>query len=256
MRYTKILFWAAISLFLTACASVKQYDGGEKSKDEVATITKDSLRIHFRLVNGRPQGAYGNSIQVLPGPTTLQVGYQIANLSSTTNHVISFNAIAGRDYVLDYWRNDMIWGIYLIDKTTNLTIAKGVPDTVISDDVGRDASLKNFSTPSDKAGIYIYRNELMGGQNKIKISLNDKLLGETQQKTYLYVEVPAGKQTIACISENKDTLDIEAKASQTYFVWQEVKMGMSTPRCKLQLVDAKKGQAGVKESNLATTMKY
>lgn len=253
MKHIRLLFLVSLSILLTACASVKQYDGNERSKDEVATVTKDSIRIHFRLINGRPQGMYGNSVQVLPGPATLHIGYQIANLSSAVNHVISFNAIAGREYFLDYWRDDMKWGVNLIDKTTNKIISKGVPDTVVSADQGKDAALKKFTAPYGKAGVYIYRNEVMGGNSRIRISLDGAPIGETQQQTYLYVEVPAGKHAIACTSENQDTLDIQVSESQTYFVWQEVKMGLTTPRCKLHLVDTKKGKAGVKESDLAVS---
>ena len=43
------------------------------------------------------------------------------------------------------------------------------------------------------------------------------------------------------------------EAGKTYFVWQEVKMGMFSARSRLGLVEAAKGQAGVKSCGLAVT---
>lgn len=255
MKYLSKILSIIVALSLAACASVQQYEGSERPKDQVATITKDSLRIHYRLVNGRTQGMYGNTVQVPPGPTTLVVGYQIANLASTSSLVVSFNAVAGKDYVLDYWRKEMTWGVYLIDKSVDKIIAKGISDAVLSSDAVRDAELKEFKEPARTGGVYIYRNEAMGGQNKIAISLDHEHLGDTQHNTYLYAEVTPGKHTIACSSENEDAIDIEAAPGKLYFVWQEVKFGISKNRCKLHLVESKKGQAGVVESKLAISTK-
>lgn len=116
-----------------------------------------------------------------------------------------------------------------------------------------DASAKQFVAPTDKAGVYIYRNESMGSAVKMDVDLNGKPIGQTVAKTYLYKEVPAGKHTITSKAENDSTLEVDAKAGTLYYIWQEVKMGVLSARSKLQLVDAATGKAGVSESKLAET---
>lgn len=77
--------------------------------------------------------------------------------------------------------------------------------------VKQDIALKNFNAPNDKnkAGIYIYRNEMLGAAIKMHIRLDGKVLGSTAVNTYLYKEVEPGKHTISSGAENTDTLTID-----------------------------------------------
>ncbi|BFG81415.1 DUF2846 domain-containing protein [Paraburkholderia terrae] len=117
-------------------------------------------------------------------------------------------------------------------------------------DPQRDATLKTFSAPQDKAAVYVYRNESIGGAVKMDVSLDGKPIGKTAAKTYLYEEVAPGHHQLLSEAENNSTLDIDVVAGKAYYVWQEVKMGIMYARNKLQLVDDQTGQAGVKESKL------
>lgn len=116
-----------------------------------------------------------------------------------------------------------------------------------------DAAAKQFVAPTDKAGLYIYRNESMGSAVKMDVDVDGKPIGQTVAKTFLYKEVPAGKHTIVSKAENDSTLEVDAKPGTLYYIWQEVKMGVLSARSKLQLVDASTGKAGVNESKLAET---
>ncbi|MGU7783240.1 DUF2846 domain-containing protein [Burkholderia sp. PU8-34] len=118
-------------------------------------------------------------------------------------------------------------------------------------DPQRDAELKTFKTPQEKAAIYVYRNESMGGAIKMPVTLDGKILGDTAAKTYLYSEVEPGRHQLVSKAENDSTLDVDTVAGKIYYVWQEVKMGIMYARSKLQLVDDTTGQDGVKESKLA-----
>ena len=120
-------------------------------------------------------------------------------------------------------------------------------------DAKQDAALKTFSVPADKAGVYIYRNESMGGAVKMDVELNGKVIGQTAAKTYLYKEVAPGKHTISSKAENTDSIEIEAKPGTLSYIWQEVKMGVLYARTKLHLVDETKGKKGVLETKLAET---
>jgi len=118
-------------------------------------------------------------------------------------------------------------------------------------DAKQDATLKTFTVPADKAGIYIYRNESMGAAVKMDVELDGKPLGQTAAKTYLYTQVEPGKHTITSEAENTDTLDVDVKPGTLTYVWQEVKMGIMYARTKLHLMNDADGEAGVLETNLA-----
>ena len=117
-------------------------------------------------------------------------------------------------------------------------------------DATRDAELKTFKPKSDKAALYVYRNENFGAAIKMTVLLDGKILGDTAAKTYLYTEVAPGKHRLVSKTENESVLDFDAVAGRIYYVWQEVKMGLFAARSNLQLVDEKDGQAGVLESKL------
>jgi hypothetical protein len=118
-------------------------------------------------------------------------------------------------------------------------------------DAGQDAALKTFKVAPDRAGIYIYRNESMGGAIRMDVTIDGVTLGQTAARTYLYTEVSPGFHTIVSKAENDDTIGVEVKPGTLTYVWQEVKMGALYARTKLHLVDEAQGRKGVQESKLA-----
>ncbi len=120
-------------------------------------------------------------------------------------------------------------------------------------DAKQDATLKTFTIPKDKAGVYIYRNESMGAAIKMSVELDGKSIGQTAANTYLYKEVSPGKHTFTSKAENDSSIDVDAKPGTLLYIWQEVKMGLLSARSKLQLVDQAQGQKGVQETKLAET---
>jgi len=101
-----------------------------------------------------------------------------------------------------------------------------------------------------KALIYLYRNEWMGGNAKMEVSLDGRIAGKTQTKTFFVWEVDPGRHEIESEAENTDKLVLNVEAAKTYFVWQEVKSGIWFPRTRLHLVDDAKGRAGVEECKM------
>lgn len=118
-------------------------------------------------------------------------------------------------------------------------------------DAQQDAALKSFATKPDVAGVYIYRNENFGSAIRMSISLDGQPVGRTAAKTFLYKEVAPGKHTVSSKSENNDTLEIDTVGGQLYYIWQEVKMGLTYARTKLHLVSEEEGKKGVLETRLA-----
>lgn len=114
----------------------------------------------------------------------------------------------------------------------------------------QDAAAKSFTVKADKANLYIYRNESFGGAVKMPVLVDGKMVGDTMKMSYIKYEVAPGAHTIISKAENDAELKVDAAAGKNYFVWQEVKMGVWSARSALSLVDAEKGQAGVKECKL------
>ncbi len=117
----------------------------------------------------------------------------------------------------------------------------------------QDAAAKTFKAPADKAAIYVYRNESMGGAVKMDVAIDGQPVGQTAAKTYLYKEVAPGKHTVESKAENTDKVEVDAKPGMLYFIWQEVKMGALYARTKLHLVSEDDGKKGVNETKLAET---
>jgi hypothetical protein len=114
----------------------------------------------------------------------------------------------------------------------------------------QDAQYKRFVPQADQASIYIFRPELWEGHIKTPVKLNDRPVGSTTAKTFLYQSVPAGDYRITAQADNIALLNIRVEAGKIYYVYQSMKFVNSQMSTRLQLVDEKQGQAGVLVSAL------
>lgn len=113
-----------------------------------------------------------------------------------------------------------------------------------------DAQAKLFTPSTDKATVYIYRNESMGAAIKMPLLIDGQSVGDTAAKTYLRKELAPGSHTIVSKTEVDSSLSLDMKAGHTYYVWQEVKMGMFAARSALHEMDESKGRSGVEQCTL------
>ena len=120
-------------------------------------------------------------------------------------------------------------------------------------DSAQDTALKEFRVAPNKAGIYIYRNESIGGGVKMDVQINGADIGQTAAKTYLYKEVAPGKHKVSSKAENTDTVEVDVKPGTLAYIWQEAKMGVLYARTKLHVVSEADGKKGVRETRLAAT---
>ncbi|HVI53470.1 MAG TPA: DUF2846 domain-containing protein [Luteibacter sp.] len=112
---------------------------------------------------------------------------------------------------------------------------------------------KTFSPITDKAVVYIYRDEILGSAIKLHVSVDGIVVGDTGPKSFLQLALPPGPHTITSRGEKIASLSLDTQAGQTYYVWQEVKMGMWSANSMLHAVDTTKGQDGVRECELLQT---
>jgi Protein of unknown function (DUF2846) len=97
--------------------------------------------------------------------------------------------------------------------------------------------------------VYVYRNESLGAAVPMPLTVNGKLAGSTGAYTFFRFELPPGKHTFTSQGETSK-LELGTEAGQSYFVWQEVKMGVFAGGSKLQLVPEAAGRKAVLECAL------
>jgi len=131
-----------------------------------------------------------------------------------------------------------------------LLVLTGCASTPLADPA-QDAARKQFVARPDRAGLYIYRNESLGGGVRMDVSVDGKVLGQTVSHTYLYTELTPGRHSIRSEAENTSNLEFRAEPGRLYYIWQEVKFGILYARNKLHMVNDPEGQEGVRESRLA-----
>ena len=116
-------------------------------------------------------------------------------------------------------------------------------------------AVKQFNQPSqDKAGIYVYRKDtFVGAALKKDVWIDKKCLGQTAKGVFFYREVPANeKLEIATESEfSPNTITIDAKQGELYFIEQYIKMGAFVGGADLQLAHTETGKAEVRRLGMA-----
>lgn len=112
-----------------------------------------------------------------------------------------------------------------------------------------DAAAKKFMPNKSASQVYLFRDEMFGAAISMPVTVNGKFAGNTGPNSYFKFDLPAGKHTFASQGD-KSLLDLTTKNGETYYIWQEVKMGAFSAGSKLQLVDEARGQKGVLECSL------
>jgi len=94
-----------------------------------------------------------------------------------------------------------------------------------------DTLAKQMQPVSDKAVIFLFRNEAPSAPWALRVTLDGKEMGDTSALTYFRWTVEPGEHTIISYSENAPGLLIKAEAGRIYYVWQEVNIwSIARPR--------------------------
>lgn len=117
----------------------------------------------------------------------------------------------------------------------------------------QDSNAKTFSKPpADKAGLYVFRNSLMGQALKKAILLDGVLIGHTANKIYFYKEIPVGNHTLSTESEFGDnSITFQAEGGKNYYARQYMKMGVFLGGSDIEMVSEDEGKQEVLECELA-----
>lgn len=94
-----------------------------------------------------------------------------------------------------------------------------------------DTAAKTFETTTDKANIYIVRDEFIGAAVGMPLDINGKLLGKTSALTYILATVTPGTQNIISHAEktapylwtsNQEKIILSGKKSKWDSSWLEL----------------------------------
>ncbi len=114
---------------------------------------------------------------------------------------------------------------------------------------------KEFNAPSkDTAGIYVYRKDtFVGAALKKDVWIEKECVGQTAKGVFFYKEVPGDeKLEISTESEfSPNTLTINAKNGELYFVEQFIKMGAFVGGADLELANTDTGKSEVQRLGMA-----
>lgn len=117
-------------------------------------------------------------------------------------------------------------------------------------DAQHDAAVKTFTVAPDKAGIFIYRDEIFGAAVKMDVWLDGAHLGQNVVGSYLYKVVEPGRHVISSKAYATDALELEIKAGSFAFVHHGVAVASPFSDKKLQLIDETQGRKGVLTTRL------
>jgi len=117
-----------------------------------------------------------------------------------------------------------------------------------------DSVAKNLTPVEGKAIVYILRPSSMGTLIKIKIECNDRRIGSTKGKQYIYTMLDPGRHTFVSKSENRASLDVTLEAGKIYYIRQLVKMGALYARTGLELMDESNGKKALYSCKLSSDL--
>lgn len=90
-----------------------------------------------------------------------------------------------------------------------------------------------MEVPEGKALVYILRPSAMGFAIGMKVTCNNKEIGKTHGKKFIYKALEPGNYMFISHAENKAELPLQLEAGKKYYIEQQVKMGIIMARSKL-----------------------
>ena len=127
-----------------------------------------------------------------------------------------------------------IWIFLLSFLLTNCAVQKA--------SVEADSKAKQLVAPEGKAIVYIMRPGTLGFAVKFKVNCDEKYIGATGGKRFIYTIQDVGKHKIVSYAENNEELEITFEANNTYYIEQIPKMGIMMARNKLSILSVKEGK--------------
>ena len=109
----------------------------------------------------------------------------------------------------------------------------------------------------EKADVYVIRNSSVGSLVKMGVECNGVEIGSTKAKQYIYTVLDPGYYTfVSKTPENSASLGITLEAGKTYYIKQQVKMGIIAARTGLELMNELDGKKALNDCKLSPNNLY
>lgn len=115
----------------------------------------------------------------------------------------------------------------------------------------KDEMAKGLTPAEGKALVYILRPTAFGALIRMTVKCDTVPIGSTKANNYIYAMLDPGPHTLISHSENTFKLDITLEAGKTYYIKQQVKMGIAIAETGLVIIDEQEGQKYLKKCKLA-----
>ncbi len=115
-----------------------------------------------------------------------------------------------------------------------------------------DFQAKKMTPPAGKSLLYVVRPSSLGFAVSFEVFIDEKYIGTTGGSRYIYAVVAPGKHLLKSSAENDAFLPLNAVADSTYFVRQNVSMGLLKARNELELLNPFEGRAAMMDCSLSS----
>lgn len=111
--------------------------------------------------------------------------------------------------------------------------------------------IKSQMAPEGKALVYIIRPKSAAYLVTFKVSCDEKPIGSTGAKRFIYILLNPGLHKFVSNAENTSELFLEVESGKKYFLEQKLKMGLLTARNELVRLDEAAGMKKLKSCKLS-----
>ncbi len=112
-----------------------------------------------------------------------------------------------------------------------------------------------FPTSPTKATVYIFRNQSFASELNIPIVVDGVYVANLRPMSFIVMDLEPGVHSIVSRTAKPHSVEINTRANTNYFVWQQLSLGLLSPRSTLELVDGHRGELMVEPLKLLETFK-
>lgn len=103
--------------------------------------------------------------------------------------------------------------------------------------------------PPDKALIYVVRPTMSGNKIQTKLAVDGQFKGVNRGNNYFFFTLVPGEHYFCSQAENRSVLSMKVEAGKTYYLQQQIKMGVMKARNKVVVLSAEEGQKALAKTH-------
>jgi len=105
---------------------------------------------------------------------------------------------------------------------------------------------------ADKALIYVLRPTMMGNKIQTKLAVDAEWKGVNRGNNYFFFSLAPGQHYFCSQAENRSVLVLNVEAGKTYYIQQEIRMGVMKARNDLAVMEEDKAKEKLQKLHPST----